>query len=107
MSYRVTMLRKAKQDAQSTFDWIAERSPVGALRWSRALDDAIARLEQSALGFGQAEEADLFVDRDLRQILFKTAHGRTYRAVFVIDGTHVRILRVRGPGQEFLTESDL
>jgi hypothetical protein len=40
-----------------------------------------------------------FVAREIRHIVFRTRHGRPYRALFTIVGNEVRILRVRGPGQ--------
>lgn len=35
----------------------------------------------------------------IKQAFFRTRKGRTYRAVFLIVGDEVRVLRVRGPGQ--------
>lgn len=98
MTRRVTTLPRAERDAQSIFDWISERTPEGARRWWDALEEATRRVAANPEGFGLAPENDL-VACELRQFLFKTRKGRTYRGVFTIVGTEVRILRVRGPGQ--------
>jgi hypothetical protein len=47
------------------------------------------------------------VKRGIRQTLFKTPRGRTYRMVFTILGSDVRVLAIRGPGQAPLTRNDL
>ncbi len=44
---------------------------------------------------------------ELRQFLFKTRRGRTYRGVFAVVNHEVRIVRVRGPGQGPLTDNEL
>ncbi len=47
----------------------------------------------------------------LKQAFFRTRRGRSYRAVFVIVGDivgdEVRILRVRGPGQELIEPDEI
>ena len=107
MRYRVVVSGQALRDIRATFRWIAQQSLSGAQSWRNAFDAAIQRLESNPHGCGRAGEADDFVDRDLRQILFRTRRGRTYRAVFVIAGDEVRVLRVRGPGQKDLTGDEL
>jgi hypothetical protein len=66
----------------------------------------VARLQTSADTCGQADEIADF-DLDVRQVLFKTRHGRVYRALFLIEDDHVFILRVRGPGQAPVEPEDL
>jgi hypothetical protein len=89
------------------FEWIAERSLQGALNWSNAMQAALGRLRTNPLGCARAEEADDISEYDLRQILFKTSRGRTYRIVFIVAGNQVHVLRIRGPGQAPLTDGDL
>ena len=48
--------------------------------------------------FGFVPE-DKLTHLELRQLLFKTRHGLTYRAVFTMLDDDVFILRLRGPGQ--------
>jgi len=55
--------------------------------------------------FALAPEAEM-AGRDVRQILFKTRSGRTYRALFDIAGRTVRVLRIRGPHQNLLDPHD-
>lgn len=43
-----------------------------------------------------------FVDYEVREVLFQTPKGRPYRILFTIQSNEVLILRVRGPGQDFL-----
>jgi plasmid stabilization system protein ParE len=98
MSFLVRELSKARQDKEHIFRWLYERSPAGAFAWLDAYDSLAERLKQDAATFGLApESADC--EFDVRQALFKTRRGRVYRALFLIEGTEVFILRVRGPGQ--------
>ena len=57
--------------------------------------------------FPLAPENSLATLGEVRQFLFKTRRGRTYRAVYVIMDDEVRILRVRGPGQPPLTDDEM
>jgi hypothetical protein len=106
MNFTVRELPKAKQDKDSIFRWLHERSPTGAVAWLSAYDSLIERLKQGASSFGVApESADC--EFDVRQALFKTRRGRVYRALFFIDGQQVYILRIRGPGQAPITPEDI
>jgi plasmid stabilization system protein ParE len=104
MTRKVTILPRAEGDAQSIFQWISERSPDGAHRWWIAFEEAVQRVAGDPHGYGLAPESEL-VAHKVRQFLFKTPRGRTYRGLFTVVGDEVRILRVRGPGQRPL-ESD-
>ena len=106
MPYDVRILPRAEFDVQQIYNWIGERSPEGAHRWWLAFEEAIAGIKQQPSGFALALEAQ-WIDREIRQLLFKTAHGRYYRAIYVIVGNEVRILRVRGPGQPDLSADEL
>lgn len=50
---------------------------------------------------------DSLTTHEVRQCLFKTRRGRTYRALYTIVEDEVRVLRVRGPGQAPLTDDEL
>jgi len=39
------------------------------------------------------------IGEPIRHVFFRTRAGRTYRALFLLVGDEVRVLRVRGPGQ--------
>src|SRR5215216_2648146 len=106
MSFLVRELPKAKQDKDSIFRWLYERSPAGAIAWLDAYDSLAMRLTQDAATFGLApENADC--ELEVRQALFKTRRGRVYRALFFIEGAEVFILRVRGPGQAPVIPSEI
>jgi hypothetical protein len=48
-----------------------------------------------------------YVDYEVRHILFGTRKGRTYRGLFTVVGAEIRLLHVRGPGQDVMTEKQL
>ena len=106
MTYRVKTLRKAEADVRSITNHIYKRSPQGATRWLAAYDHMVERLESHADSCGLAPE-DEFFSLKIQQILFKTPRGSTYRALFTIRDSEVRVLAVRGPGQTPLTPSEL
>jgi hypothetical protein len=47
------------------------------------------------------------VDFEVREILFKTRRGLIYRTLFTIHENSAFLLHVRGPGQDFLTLTDI
>jgi plasmid stabilization system protein ParE len=106
MSLRLRILPRAEADAQHIFDYICERSTQGASAWWVAFEDAAHRAVSDATRFAFAPE-DSSTELELRQVLFSTRHGRTYRFIFTIVGDELRILRVRGPGQPPLASDEL
>jgi len=106
MKYPVDLSRRARRDVDEIYDWIASRSPGGANRWQAALFRTLHGLETNPERKGLAPEAQEF-DRPARQSFFKTAKGRIYRALFVIEENRVHILAIRGPGQPLLTAEEL
>jgi plasmid stabilization system protein ParE len=105
MRFTVSILRRAQSDVDEIYEWIARRSPAGAVRWYAAFCQAASELCENADRCAQAAESgDLGID--IRQRLFKTRRGRVYRLLFTIIGSHVRILRVRGPGQPPIERAD-
>lgn len=106
MTFTVHELPKAKLDKRRIVAWLVERSPQGAAAWLDAYDQMVERLKTAADAMSvAAESAEL--DMQVRQILFKTKHGRVYRAVYYLDGVDAYILRVRGPGQSPITSDEL
>lgn len=105
MTCRVNIMPRAEHDAQQIFDWIGERSRDGATRWWTALMLAVFKLAENPSSYGFAPENEL-ADDELRQFLFKTRHGRTYRGVFILVGDEIKVLRIRGPGQPPLKPDD-
>ena len=106
MSLRVILESRAHRQFKQIVRWLSDRSPSGADRWLDAFDSAVEQLERNADGCALALKNSL-VKRELRQSLFKTPRDRTYRMVFTIVGSDVRVLAIRGPGQAPLNRSDL
>ena len=106
MAFTIRTLPRAEFDAQEIYDWIKERSPEGASRWWLAFEGDCDRLADEADGFSLAPEAE-GAGRDVRQILFKAPHGRYYRALYVVLGEEVQVLRVRGLGQPDLPPDEI
>lgn len=44
---------------------------------------------------------------EVRNVMFRTRAGRTFRALFVVVGDEVRILRIRGSGHPPLSRKDI
>jgi len=106
VNFTVNFHPLAKADYHAFYHYIAERSPDGAVSWENALDDAISRLEKDPNIY--SEIPDLVKGRDkYQQVFFKTRYGDRYRAVYVVDGEHVTVLRIRGKGQQPLGTNDL
>jgi plasmid stabilization system protein ParE len=106
MPYIVRTLPRAEYDAQQIYNWIVERSPEGAVSWWLAFEAACQRLSQEPTSYELAPEAET-CGREIRQILFKTPHGRYYRALYVVVANEVRVVRVRGPGQPDLLPDEV
>ena len=106
MSYRVDILARARADFDAIIGWIANRSPEGADRLTRRFQDALARLEDNPFIAPIAPKSE-DLGLEVRHITFRTKSGRTFRALFVVEGTAVRVLGVRGPGEPPLTVRDL
>jgi len=97
--FKVFVLRRATLDINSILFWISERSHAGAFKWMQSLSNAIIKLENSPEIFPFADEAVL-LGIEIRNLLFKTKSGRSYRLIYMIeDSGVVKVLRVRGPGQ--------
>jgi plasmid stabilization system protein ParE len=106
MKFVVTTLRRAEGDIIRIHAWIAERSEDGANRWYEAARQAINSLGQDADQHGVAPDSE-DLEIEIRQKLFKTRRGRPYRLLYTIVGNEVRVLRVRGPGQDAVTADDI
>jgi len=100
MTFHVRTLPRAQSDVDSILHWMIHerKSPQGAVAWIRAFENATAKLADNPDSHALAPEAKL-LGRSIRQFLFKTRRGRTYRGVYIIVADEVQILRVRGPGQ--------
>lgn len=103
MNFRIKVLRPADRDVDEIVMWLCRKRagmPVVA-RWVQAYEAALDRLKAFADQQPFAPEDEL-VDFDVRQVHFKTRRGRSYRILFTIVADEVRVMRVRGPGQDFV-----
>ena len=108
MPFRVEFSELARRDTTKIFDWIAKRSPQGAVTWLAAEQAAVERLSTDALRYPvDARAARMRLK--FRLIRFRTSAGQNYQLVYVVDErlSVVRILRVRGPGQRPVRRRDL
>ena len=106
MSYHVVLTSQAELDLNRIYERISRGSPKGAARWYQSFWSAIERLKKHPLSCALAFENDQFQE-ELRNLLFGTRRGRTYRALFVIRGDVVFIVAVRWPGERPMRPDDL
>lgn len=106
MRFRVEISRESEQNATAIFEWIEGRSSDGARRWWEAFTTVLESLTKHPESFALAPEADAF-DEAIRDAIFKTRHGRLYRLLFVIRGSTVHVVTVRGAGQDLVSPDDI
>ena len=106
MTLQICVSERAARDADTIFDWLTVRSADGAFHWYEAYLVTLRTLLTNAQGCPLAPEADK-LGIDLRQVLFHTRKGRTYRSLFVIRDDVIHVVSVRGPGQDFVTDDDV
>ncbi|QDU38621.1 Plasmid stabilization system protein [Maioricimonas rarisocia] len=100
------ILPRAERDLELIFEYIRERSASGAEHWWEAFCDAAESADRNPHQYPRAPESNS-AKLPLRQFLFRTRRGRTYRAIYTIVDEEVYILRVRGPGQPPLAEDEI
>jgi len=105
MMYRIETTSQAATDRNRCFDYIAKRSSDGALRWLEAYESAVESLQTHPFRGFAPENVDH--EEEIRQCLFKTRHGLTYRFLYTIRDRTIYILHVRGAGQDLLAPDDL
>jgi plasmid stabilization system protein ParE len=104
--YRVAVTNRAERDTDEIYVWIARRSPDGASKWYAAFRKMLRRLEKDPVRHARAPEAAT-LGLDVRQALFKTRYGHTYRALYTVVGDTVHVIAVRGAGEELATLDDV
>jgi plasmid stabilization system protein ParE len=105
MTFQVRILSRAENDVRRIYDWILERSPQGAVSWLVAFESGADSLRVNPHQWPTAPENSL-VSYEVRHFLFRTSHGKKYRGIFTVVDHEVRILHVRGFGQDLLSELD-
>lgn len=108
MGFQIRLMASAEQEVDQIVHWIAieRQAPAGAEAWLAAYNAALDRLCRSPKSCPIAPESD-FVPQEIRQVLFKTRRGRTYRALFMIDERDVVVLHVRGPRQNLMSPGEI
>jgi plasmid stabilization system protein ParE len=106
MSHRVFILRKAEADLRHFLDWLSERSVAGAERWYAAYLHCVDAIAADPRSFPLLDEHPS-IQFPVHECFFGTPRGRRYRMLFVVIGSDVRILRIRGPGQSPVSWNDL
>src|SRR5262245_26210447 len=106
MSRALRILERARTDVDDIFNWLVQRSVRGAITWYLAFGREVEQIAASPESFAEAPESAP-LGRPLRQALFKTRRGRTYRIVFEFSDEEILLLRVRGPGQPRLRRRDV
>lgn len=106
MTFDVVVTEPAEKDADSIFEWLEQQSPAGARKWWLAFLEGLRTLERQASIYSLAPESAAF-DESIRQLIFRTSHGRPYRILYVIRQTTVFVLRVRGAAQNLMDPADI
>ena len=103
MKFRINVVRRADRDVDQIMSWLAhhQKAPQAAVRWFRAFEAALSRLARFGDQQPFAPENEL-VDFELRHMAFKTRRGQLYRLLFTIIGDEVRVIHVRGFGQDIV-----
>ena len=105
MLYEVKLLPPAERDLDEAYRWAAKHAPETAARWVARFQAKLQTLERSPTRCGYAAERRK-LKRELRQILFGRKPN-VFRAVFVIEGDTVQILRIRRAARRALTRREL
>jgi plasmid stabilization system protein ParE len=106
MKSRVIITKSAEADADEIYEWLRERSLLGATNWWNAFLRAVEALRKNAGSYGHAAESRE-IGGMLREHLFKTKHGNAYRIVFITRDEVIHVLRVRSYGQTLLTRDEI
>jgi plasmid stabilization system protein ParE len=103
MSFEVVLLSRAQKDFDTILNWLSAHSPTTLIRWCDSFERILDRLEREPLSFGFAPENEVLA-ASVRQAIFRTGKGFVYRLLFVVVGKEVRVLHIRGPGQDYVMQ---
>ncbi len=105
MSYQVFVQRLAAEDLEDIYLRAARRAPLTADRWLNRCEAALQSLQENPERCPLAPE-----NRKLHRGLREFSFGRrpyVLRAIFIIEGDRVRILRIRRGQRRFLSRKEL
>lgn len=105
MAFQVLLQPLAEEDLRAAVLWAAAHAPETALQWAMRFQAALETLAENPRRCGFAPEHRK-LNRELRQLLYGRKPN-VFRAVFVIEGQQVRIVRIRRAAQKPLTRDEL
>jgi len=106
MSYWLNVTNQARDDITSNAAWWAETHSINeALKWYDSVYEQLNELLAFPESHGFAAENDSF-PYELREKLVG-GKKRTYRAIFTIAGSEVRVITVRRAAQRAITPDDI
>jgi plasmid stabilization system protein ParE len=105
MQYEVRLQPPAVDDLDEAYLWAAKHAPETAGRWLSRFQESLQTLAINPERCGFAPEHRK-LKRELRQLLFGH-RPNVFRAVFLIDGDVVRIVRIRRSLRRPLTKKEL
>ncbi|HQX49438.1 MAG TPA: type II toxin-antitoxin system RelE/ParE family toxin [Planctomycetaceae bacterium] len=106
MSFWLNVTNQARDDITHNAAWWAETHSLDeALKWYDSVYEQLNELLAFPESHGLAAENDSF-PYELREMLVG-GKKRTYRAIFTIAGSEVRVLTVRRAAQRAITPSDI
>ncbi len=105
MTYKVRLQPLAENDLDEAYLWAAKSAPETAGLWLARFQAGLQTLAVCPERCGFAPEHKK-LNRELRQFLFGRKPN-VFRAVFLIDGEVVRIIRIRRGSRRQLTREEL
>jgi hypothetical protein len=106
MKYSVQVMPRAMIDVNCCLQFIEQHSKQGAATWLKSFELCRDGLAVSPLSHSLAPESE-FVDYEIREVRFQTRRGRPYRMLFTVVGDRVKVVHIRGPGQDFVSADNL
>jgi plasmid stabilization system protein ParE len=105
MAYEVRLQPLAENDLDEAYLWAAKRAPDTAVIWLARFHAVLKTLAENPERCGFAPE-NKKLDKGLRQLLFGRKPN-VFRAVFLVDHSAVRIIRIRRAARRSLKPGDL
>jgi plasmid stabilization system protein ParE len=105
MKYKVVLHDLAIEDLVEAYDYAARQAPLTASRWMDRFEAALQTLGNNPQRCGLARE-NAKSSVELREYLFGK-RPYVFRAIFTVDGTAVRVLRVCRAQRRFLTRKQI
>jgi plasmid stabilization system protein ParE len=105
MSYQILIHRLAQFDLSEAYQWAFQRVPTTATNWLDRFQDAIRSLSDLPQRCPLAVE-NRKINVEIREFRFGR-RPNVYRVIFHIDGSIVRVLRIRRGQRYPLTKKEL